>query len=531
MKVFTHKKTLITGSLTLVLAVAIAIGSFGARASAACTAPSTDYGNVSRTLSVPGAATYRIWSRIMVPDTTNKTYLLELDGGTCFNVGGGSIPASSWTWIDYQSGSTSNKVQASWAQGNHTLKLIGNAPGVKVDRVIAVSDLACVPTGLGDNCNVPSDATPPSVTLTAPAEGATVTGSVSLTANATDNVGVTKVEFYDNSSLLATDSSSPYSATFNSASVPNGSHLIIARAYDAAGNVSTDSSTVTVKNGDSQAPSQPNNLKATAASYNTVNLTWSASTDNTGVTGYTIYRDTVPVDTVGAVTSYSNKSLQPSTTYSFQVQAFDAAGNKSTLSSKVTVTTPAPTTPDTQAPTKPTNLVGSAVSQTQINLTWTASTDNIGVSGYDVYRANVSDSAQKIGSSATTSFGDPDLSADTSYVYYVVAKDAAGNSSEASASITVKTMAPPPPSVVLSSIAGRITDSANDKPIAYSKVLVIIDGHRHTYRADRFGRYAINNIQTGRYNLNFAAKGYASKTLSVELGEQPMVQNIALNKK
>jgi hypothetical protein len=95
-----------------------------------------------------------------------------------------------------------------------------------------------------------SDKTPPSVTLTTPANGVTVTGaSVAVSANASDNVGVTKVEFYLNTTLLATDTTSPYGLNWNSTTVANGSYTLTARAYDNAGNMGTSTAVaVTVAN-------------------------------------------------------------------------------------------------------------------------------------------------------------------------------------------------------------------------------------------------------------------------------------------
>ncbi len=510
--------------MAVVLAAAVSL-TFGRAASAACTAPSTDYGTDTVTFTVPSTATYRLWSRIMAPDSTNNTYLLEVDGGNCYNVGG-AVPASSWTWVDYQGGVTNNLIQQSLAQGTHTFKLIGNKPGLKVDRVVALSDPNCIPTGSGDNCNTPSDTQPPAVTLTAPAEGVTVSGLVSIAAGATDNVGVTKVEFYDNSTLISTDTTSPYTTSWDSSKVPNGTHVISARAYDAAGNVSTDSSTVTAKNGDTQAPSVPTSLKATASSYNTVNLTWKASTDNTAVTGYTITRDGVPVANVGAVTTYADTPLSANTTYTYQILAYDAAGNKSANSAKVSVKTQ--TVPDSQAPSAPTGLSAIAVSPSQVNLTWKASTDNIGVVSYDVYRSAGSGDPQVVGNSPTPSFGDSNLAANTTYAYYVVAKDASNNQSSPSSTITVQT--PVLPSS-LSSISGVITNQANKKAIPYARVVITINGNHHTYQADRYGRYAIFNLKSGRYNLTFRAQGYYSKTISVQLGSSPLTQNMALSKR
>ncbi len=91
---------------------------------------------------------------------------------------------------------------------------------------------------------------------------------------------------------------------------------------------------------DTTSPSKPTNLTATAMDSNLVNLTWKASTDNVGVTGYDIYRDGVLLTTVPPVTSYNDNTVLPDTTYSYRIRARDAAGKVSSLSSAATVTTP-----------------------------------------------------------------------------------------------------------------------------------------------------------------------------------------------
>ncbi|GLX68673.1 fibronectin type III domain-containing protein [Paenibacillus glycanilyticus] len=97
---------------------------------------------------------------------------------------------------------------------------------------------------------------------------------------------------------------------------------------------------------------------------------------------------------------------------------------------------PAPAVPDTTAPTAPTNVAATAASASQINLNWTASTDNVGVTGYNVYRGGV-----LAGSAAGTSYSDTGLTASTSYSYTVKAKDAAGNESAASSTVNATTLA------------------------------------------------------------------------------------------
>ena len=90
---------------------------------------------------------------------------------------------------------------------------------------------------------------------------------------------------------------------------------------------------------DTEPPTAPTNLTATAASATQVNLSWTASTDNVGVTGYKIFRDGSQIAT-SASNSYSDTSVQPATTYSYYVTAYDAAGNNSSASNTATVTTP-----------------------------------------------------------------------------------------------------------------------------------------------------------------------------------------------
>src|SRR5207237_6876231 len=116
-------------------------------------------------------------------------------------------------------------------------------------------------------------------------------------------------------------------------------------AFDAAGNhspLSAAASVTTPASPDAQPPSTPAGLVATAAGSTQVNLSWSASTDNVGVTGYSVYRGGAQIATVGGSTlAYSDTTAAPSTTYSYTVDAFDAAGNHSAQSASASATTPA----------------------------------------------------------------------------------------------------------------------------------------------------------------------------------------------
>ena len=179
--------------------------------------------------------------------------------------------------------------------------------------------------------------------------------------------------------------------------------------------------------GDLEAPTPPTNLAATP-STGRVSLTWSASTDDVGVTGYRVVRDGATIATVGGTTtSYADTTVAASTTYAYVVRAFDAAGNTSDVSNTASATTP-PASGDTQPPTAPTGLSATAAAG-QASLAWGASTDNVGVTGYHVVRDGTT--IATVGGT-TRSYVDTSVAPATTYSYVVRAFDAAGNTSDPS---------------------------------------------------------------------------------------------------
>ena len=291
---------------------------------------------------------------------------------------------------------------------------------------------------------------------TAPtALGAIATGTeinLSWTAS-TDNVGVSSYQVQrcagSGCSAFLTEGA-PVATNYTDAGLSaSTSYSYRVLAKDAAGNASAYSNTATAVtgsgSGDTQAPSVPTGVTATASGSSVINLTWTASTDNVGVTGYRVERcqgtscTTFAQIATPTTTSYSNTGLTASTSYSFRIRATDAAGNLSGYSSTATATTSAST--DTQPPTAPTGVTATAVSGSQINLAWTASTDNVGVTGYRVERCQGSGCSTfaQVSAPMSLTYNDVGLSTSTSYSYRLRATDAAGNLSPYSSVVSTTT--------------------------------------------------------------------------------------------
>jgi beta-lactamase superfamily II metal-dependent hydrolase len=196
-----------------------------------------------------------------------------------------------------------------------------------------------------DNVAPVDDTTPPSTQVTAPAGGSIVSGTVTVAASASDNVGVTNVEFYLDGVLQSNDPSSPYAWSWNTATSSNAGHSLTTKAYDAAGNSSTSTAvTVTVANGgaDTTPPSAPSALAA-SPSKRKISLTWGASSDAVGVTGYRVWRASSATGTFTQIatttsTSFTNSNLASGSTWYYYVTATDAAGNVSAPSNTASAT-------------------------------------------------------------------------------------------------------------------------------------------------------------------------------------------------
>jgi glucose/arabinose dehydrogenase len=198
-------------------------------------------------------------------------------------------------------------------------------------------------------------------------------------------------------------------------------------------------------------PTPPGNLGISGLACNSVTLSWTASSDYVGVADYDLYHDGQLMKTVGGTVTSALLTLVPGVQWGLYVNARDAAGNVSQASPTLLVNVPQCTV-DTQAPSTPANLTGS-VAGTAVSLAWTASTDNVGVTAYDIYRNNA-----KVGSTAATNYLDTGLAASTTYRYAVLARDAQKNASALSTVLSLTTGAACSSVVCSTSVVATDTD-------------------------------------------------------------------------
>ncbi|MFD6752116.1 glycoside hydrolase family 9 protein [Micromonospora gifhornensis] len=210
---------------------------------------------------------------------------------------------------------------------------------------------------------------------------------------------------------------------------------------------------------DTTPPTIPGTPVATSVASRSVSLTWAPSTDSgSGVDVYIVNTHVVGSDTYSWYPASTNSlvlSVSPGRTYEINVQARDKAGNTSSHSPTLTVTVPAVDDGDNQPPTAPGSLTASQITTTGVTLNWTPSTDNVGVTGYRIYRGPALGDVL-VATVTGTTYQVTGLEPDITYYFYVVAIDAAGNASSPSDRVTVTTSAPLPTSPC------RITYGTND---------------------------------------------------------------------
>ncbi len=294
----------------------------------------------------------------------------------------------------------------------------------------------------------------------------------------TDNIGVAGYNLYRNGALLTTTSQVNYN---DNAVSPATAYTYQLQAFDAAGNVSplsTPATTTTLAPPDNTSPSAPASLKGTSPSDQQIVVTWSPSTDNVAVAGYHVFRGSsagsLAIFASVTTNSFTDTAIAPKTTYYYAVQAFDPSYNYSAMSTTLAVTSLA----DTLPPTVPTNVVATGTGCQQVNLSWSASVDNMKLAGYSIYRGKTAASMTLVGSSTVTSFIDTTgLAPGTTYYYAIAAFDIYMNYSAQSSVTTAATLPDTqPPSVPTNLFASAKSGSqvnltwtaSTDKVMVYS---------------------------------------------------------------
>ncbi|WP_417360439.1 fibronectin type III domain-containing protein [Galbibacter sp.] len=289
--------------------------------------------------------------------------------------------------------------------------------------------------------------------------GSTTTNSTALSWSAsTDDVGVVDYEvFQDGSSIGLTGGATSFNVTNLTAAT---SYAFTAIAIDGVGNTSAVSNTVNVTTTtatDTEPPSAITDLAAGSTTTNSTTLTWSASTDNVSVADYEVFQDGISIGLSGGATSFNVTNLAAATSYAFTAIAIDGVGNTSAVSNTANVTTTSAT--DIEPPSAITDLTANATTSSSTTLSWSASTDNVGVVDYEVFQDGTS-----IGfSGGAFSYNITNLTAATSYAFTAVAIDGAGNTSAVSntANVTTTSTADTESPSAITDLAANATTSSS----------------------------------------------------------------------
>jgi glucose/arabinose dehydrogenase len=409
-------------------------------------------GYVQWPVTAPAAGTATVNLRYANGTTTNRPMGISVNGaaGVAVNFAG----TGSWdTWqtaaisVTLAAGTNTIRATSSTANGGPNTDYIEVAPAAAtryeaetatiVDGAVATNHTGFSGTGFVDLVNEVGSYVQWSVTAPAAgsarvnlryANGTTTNRPMGISVNGGTAVTV---------NFAGTGSWDTWQTATLTVSLNEGANTVRATSTTANGGPNVDYLDVDA-GVDTTPPTVPGNPRVSDLTCNSATFSWDASTDNAGVAFYDVFHDGQLIKSVPGTTLSTSITVRALVTWGLYVDARDAAGNVSQASDTVTITPPE-CVPDNEAPTVPANLAGSAVGTT-VTLKWTASTDNVGVTAYDIYRNGaVAGTVLGQGSPPATTFVDAGLAGNTTYQYSVVARDAAGNTSLPSATVPVKT--------------------------------------------------------------------------------------------
>jgi chitodextrinase len=351
------------------------------------------------------------------------------------------------------------------------------------------------------------DTTPPNEVTNLASSSVTSTGAT-ITWTASTSTDVANYLVYNGAALLATLASTATSYNLTGLSTSTA-YTITVKGKDNAGNISTGANVTftTAAAADTTPPNEVTNLAVSNNNTGTsLTLSWTASTSS-DIASYDVYNGATFLANVTA-TTYGVTGLTRGTSYTFYVKAKDTSGNVST---GVSITA---TATDTTAPNNVTNLATSSVTATSLTLSWTASTST-DVASYDVYNG-----ATLLGNTTSTTYGVTGLTGNTSYTFYVKAKDQAGNiASGTSVSVTTQV----PINVIASDSFNRTGLLAGSSTDSYQ------GGTAKTWAVSGSGAYSTNGttaycstVAASNHNVAYIDTGYASGSCEILLSTQDL---------
>jgi fibronectin type 3 domain-containing protein len=355
---------------------------------------------------------------------------------------------------------------------------------------------------------VPGPLTAPSAPVLASATAGVTSVDIAWTAPTSDGGSVvTSYNIYRGTSsgteILLTTRSAATSTLTDSNTAPGATYYYEVTAVNGIGeSARSNERSAALPN----VPNAPALVSATALG-GSVALAWNApgSDGGSGITGYALYRGTASgaetlLTRLGNVGSYTDTTGTSGTAYYYTVSATNAVGDGA-RSNELTAT------PDATPPSQPTSLKLAVAGTNQLALDWRASTDNVRVSGYQLYRNGV-----LAASVTTTEYLDSGLAAGATYTYSVRAIDAAGNVSPSSTVLNAKTLGASTGKT--GTLAGAVYNAGGD-PLANATVTLTIGRTSKTAKTNSGGVWKITNLPPGVYNATFSLAGYGTQTGSL----------------
>jgi len=511
---------------------------------ASCT-PTGDGSNCSQPIAAP-----------TVNLTANPTSVTTGASSTLTwsSTGASSCTSSGGSWNGSQAASGTADTGALSATTSFTLTCTGAGGSASQTATVSVAP----DNNGGNNGSGGTSPSAPTISLGLQ-DGASVSGTTDVTV--TPSSDVTQVVYSVDGAAVNTATASPFDFQWNTTQISDGAHSLTATATNASGGTASASVTVAVQNGVNGTGSggtgngsgssgggsygsfglnAPTNVSARVGTFDSTSLsypvtvTWSKTS---GATGYDIVLDGATIDTVNSDSTTSYDYILPAdgNMHAFQIIAFDNSGSVSDLSRSATVNAPLPGgSSGGTTVTVPTNLqaVPSGKAK-QVNLTWTDNDPS--VKSYAVYRGSGANpgSYTKIGPSKTTSYGDTNVKSGSTYSYYVVAINAAGDQSSQSSSANATV------SVAQASggighggtVFGILRGGDGHKPIIGGRVTFTLGGKTYVFTSNSNGTYVVPNMGSGPYSISFSAPGYNASTSTVQVPSGgTTLHNITLNR-